>query len=140
MGENDFISNSSQAAVVGASTGNGFRLNYWDNWHTRSQGCVNTAPFDQVCDTYYNFTGGQDQQPLVLRSMDARDDWTWYDNIGGDDWVLLGDRPTSPGDSPFGFKFSLNIGGAPKTLGSSLPSGGPGFVQPGALSIASSPG
>ncbi|MHB1390897.1 MAG: hypothetical protein ACYCXF_06640 [Thermoleophilia bacterium] len=106
------------------STGNAFSYsgsgNYWDNYDSPTEGCVNNAPFDSRCDGPYVFTGGSDANATVLRSMWGRRDWTWYDNVGGNDWVLLGETSNS-----FGFSYDLRIAGIKQPLSRLSNMGGP---------------
>ncbi len=132
---NNFVSNGTQAKDVNGGTGNVFNLagtigNYWDDFDSRSEGCLNPAgpSFNMFCDSVYSFTGNQDNGPYIFRNSWSRSDWTWYDNVGGDDWVLLANRPGS-GNS---FSYRLSIAQLPQAV-SSLPGGGPGFVTPGTV-------
>jgi len=130
---NNFVNNPTQAWVGGTSTGNSFTWggvygNYWDDWDSRSapENCVNNTPFDGSCVTPYNFTGGTDTSPLVLRGGVARHDWSWYDNVGGDNWVLAASRP----GSYTGVMFDLMVGGTPQGL-AAAGDAGPGYVPEG---------
>ncbi|MHB1380775.1 MAG: right-handed parallel beta-helix repeat-containing protein [Thermoleophilia bacterium] len=130
---NNFIANTPQAWVGGTSVGNNFTMfgvygNYWDDWDSRvnPENCVNNSPFDNSCDTAYVFTGGTDTRPLVLPGGSARHDWTWYDNVGADNWILLANRPGSGN----GAIFNLFVGGSPITL-AQLGSNGPGYAADG---------
>jgi hypothetical protein len=58
--------------------------------------------------------------------MSGRLDWTWYDNVGGDNWVLLANHPR--GD-PF-LLFDLRINNMMMSL-SSVAGGSPGYVPKG---------
>ncbi len=66
---NNFIDNTPQTSIVAGSTGNLFNLpapiggNYWSNYDTPTEGCVDTAPSDNFCDNPFTFTGGQDNLP-----------------------------------------------------------------------------
>jgi parallel beta-helix repeat protein len=131
---NNFISNSTvQAQVTGMTMGNSFSYlgqigNYWDNFDSRiaPENCVNIMPFDEVCDGNYSFTGGVDTGPLVLRDWWDRYDWTWYDDVGGDNWVLLANRPGNSRN----MLFNLSINNMTMAL-ASLPGYSPGYVPPG---------
>jgi hypothetical protein len=129
---NNFISNSpSQAVVDGTSAGNSFSYlgqlgNYWDSFDTQPEGCINIMPFDEFCDGNYVFTGSVDTGPWVLRGMWDRSDWTWYDDVGGDNWVLLANRP----DSMNNMLFDLQINNLMQPL-ASVPGYSPGYVPPG---------
>ena len=48
-----------------------------------------------------------DWQPLVTNYF-----WTWYDNVGGDDWVLL----ANPSSATANLTYSLSIAGKPMDL------------------------
>ncbi len=136
---NNFISNAAQAAVTGTSTGNFTSENYWDSWSTPPN-CVPSNGGIYACAAPYSFTGGSDNMPLVLQDYFNRYDWSWYDNVGGDDWVLLGNRPLRDMHTPFtpftpftsssGFFFNLNIANTQQSL-PALAGGGPGYVDPG---------
>ncbi len=124
---NNFIGNTAQATVTGTSAATNFITNYWDNHDSRIEGCVNTTPFDWACDSPYAYSGtNSDPSPAVLRNFWDRTDWTWYDNVGGSNWILLANRP---GAGP-GFVYDLTISGMAQTLGS-IPGFGPGYVRPG---------
>jgi hypothetical protein len=128
---NNFVANASQAFVDSASTGNTFDANYWDNWDSRiaPENCVNNAPFDGVCDVPYAVSlvpAYNDMTPLVLKGGWDRYDWTWYDNVGGDNWILLANRPNAMGN----LLFSLRIGNAMQPL-AAVPGFPPGYVPPG---------
>lgn len=67
---NNLIDNPTQAWVGGyTARGNIFNLstsiggNYWSNYHTSAQGCVDTSPADGFCDNPFIFTGGKDYLP-----------------------------------------------------------------------------
>ncbi len=113
-----------------ASTGNVFNLaaptggNYWSDF---SPSCSD-ADHDGFCDSPYTFTGGQDNLPLTTMvggspppAQQAGYFWTWYDNVGGDNWVLL----ANPSSATQNLTYSLSIAGK----GMSLPGGG--VVKPG---------
>jgi len=67
---NQFINNGEQAQVRGTSAGNLFSLdppiggNYWDDFDSAEEGCVDGND-DGFCDAPYVFTGGQDDWPLA---------------------------------------------------------------------------
>jgi len=72
---NDFIDNTTQTYLNGPGS-NTFNLqlptggNYWSNFDTSSEGCVD-ANNDNVCDTPYSFNGGVDYLPWA-KKMDGR--------------------------------------------------------------------
>jgi hypothetical protein len=126
---NNFIANTAQVNASITSTGNTFGTNYWDTWDSRAEGCINTTPFEYSCDVPYAVSAVpayNDMSPVVLRSLWERYDWTWYDNIGGDNWVLLANRPNAMSD----VLFKLSIGNMMQPL-ASVPGYSPGYVPPG---------
>ncbi|MHB8859120.1 MAG: NosD domain-containing protein [Thermoleophilia bacterium] len=133
--ENNFISNAAQANVGGTSSGNNFSFfgvgNYWNDYDSPAEGCMNTTAFDLHCDGAYNPPGGapagvNDPGPWVLMNAWTRSDWTWYDNVGGDNWVLLANRIGGSGN----LVYDLMVNRSPWTL-TSMPGYGPGCVPPG---------
>ncbi len=130
VGYNDFINNGlPQAKAEAGSTGSFFTINYWSSYDSPSEGCDNGV-FDLYCDGAYApaTSNISDANPVVLKSAWGRFDWTWYDNAGGDDWLLMADRP-DPATTD-GFVFDLTIAGVTRDLGA-FPGAGPGFVRPG---------
>ncbi|MCL5883283.1 MAG: hypothetical protein M1539_04825 [Actinobacteria bacterium] len=135
---NDFIGNTTQA-IITSSTGTGVSSNYWDNYDTRGEGCINTSPFNMNCDAPYSFAGGSDSSAMVLRGAYGRENWTWYDDSGGDDWILLGSR--NPAMEVVGdLWYDLSIGAAPQMLGHSTPTAAAGLVPMGTVMLAKYPG
>jgi hypothetical protein len=132
---NNVLSNTNQARVDGTSVNNNFSSNYWNDFDSRPEGCVNVAPFDAACDGPYLFNGDSDAAALVLIDFVFRYDWTWYDDIGGDNWVLLANRPQNPSN----MLFKLSIAGTeyPLTSIQGLP---PGYVPPGSTIYNKYPG
>lgn len=50
-----------------------------------------------ICDNPYQFTGGQDNKPLVNYDYC----WTWYDNQSAPNWILMANPSSSTVDSWF---------------------------------------
>ena len=71
---NNFISNTLQSEVLDSSSGNLFDKgssiggNYWNTFDESSEGCDNSTPFDDYCDSAFVFTLGQDNFPWVLQN------------------------------------------------------------------------
>ncbi len=131
LANNFFDSYTDHAWVGGTSINNAFNFigfgNYWEDFDTPAEGCVNTV-FDGWCDAPYVFTGGTDPAPFFLREQVNRFDWTWYDNVGGDNWVLLADRPGSTTN----LLYDLRVAGYAQSL-ASIPGYGAGYVTPGSV-------
>lgn len=66
---NNFVQNQTQAYsdnpnnffTLAAPTGG----NYWSNYDTRTEGCVDRKPKDNFCDSPYSFAGGTDYLPSI---------------------------------------------------------------------------
>jgi parallel beta-helix repeat protein len=122
---NDFISNSTQVFVSGGAANSYSYGNYFNDYDSRAEGCVNNAPFNYSCDTAYSFAGGS-SPAYVLSGLYDRIDWTWYDDVGGDNWVLLVNNP----GNPFDILFHLEIDNSERPL-TSIPGYSAGYVPPG---------
>ncbi len=65
-------------------------------------------------ETNGSFTVGGSPPPPPPAGQQTRYFWTWYDNVGGDDWVLLANPSSAAGN----LTYSLWIGGASEPLSS----------------------
>ncbi|GBE57518.1 periplasmic copper-binding protein [bacterium BMS3Abin01] len=74
---NSFVGNTTQAYLSGGS-GNTFNLptpdggNYWDDFDTPGEGCVDSNS-DGFCDSVYTFPGGQDNFPWTYVGWSSTD-------------------------------------------------------------------
>jgi len=69
----------------------------------------------------------------MARNGGAHFYWTWYDNLGGDNWVMM----SNPASAVADVNYDLAIGGVVRPLGSV--GGAPGQVQPGQTLYAQYP-
>jgi hypothetical protein len=111
---NNFINNANQILVtdpyglasfnMGAPIGG----NFFSNFNTPAQGCNNTSPVDNFCDTFFSFSGGRDYLPWTTQNgwadtiaptasptqspvangagwnnSNVTVTWNWADNAGG---------------------------------------------------------
>lgn len=123
---NNFVDNTpAQVQLDAGSNGFNFWRNYWSDWDSviGAENCVNVAPFDFFCDTDYLPGSVNDTEPAVIQKAFGRYDWTWYDDIYGDNWVLLGNMSETEG----GMLFDLSIEGAEQPL-AEVPGGEPGYL------------
>ena len=66
---NSFSNNGTQILFAATSSGNVFNFpaptggNWFDNFDQPGEGCNNTSPADDLCDSPYLFIGGQDHLP-----------------------------------------------------------------------------
>ena len=124
---NNFDNNGSPARDSG-STGSTVTNNYWSTFDTPAEGCLNTTPFDDWCDGSYSPPGGgmTDGSCYILPGAWSRFDFTWYDNVGGSNWVLMGNRSDATQD----VWMDLKIGGTAQWV-DPLPGFAYGQVPPG---------
>lgn len=119
--KNDFRNNNLDAMNTNdiSTTPNSFHYgglgNFWDEYSAPTLGCGNQSPFDLNCDQSYSFAGALDEHPASFPAAWRRFDWTWYDNIGGDNWVLLGNS-TESGQTTY---MKLDIGGVARPVSAS---------------------
>ena len=135
ISKNNFISNNIQIVVGSVGVGDNYSNNYWNDFDSPAEGCLNRTPFDQVCDSAYNFPNGGDPAPYVLRNIWMRRDWTWYDNVGGTDWVLLANSSLGIDN----FMYDLRIANTPQNP-VALPGAGPGYITSGRTTYSVFPG
>lgn len=83
--------------------------------------------------------GGSDSSPFVFRGKYTGENWTWYDDSGGDDWILLGSRPVAV-EIVGNIWYDIAIGGAPQALGQTSDTGAPGYVEMGKVIYDKYPG
>lgn len=131
---NNFLANGEpQAYIGGISSGNQFTVlsvfgNHWSSWDSPAEGCANGVQSDIFCDADYVFTGGSDTSPYIHRGAWSTFNWTWYDNIGGDSWLLFGNRM----DSPTPIMVDMEIAGNEQEIGGAG-AYGPGYFTPGSV-------
>jgi parallel beta-helix repeat protein len=129
---NDFIANTTQ---INSNAGSqNVYDNYFNTYDSRAEGCINNSPFNYRCDADYSFTGGT-SSAVVLRGGWRRAYWTWYDDVGGDNWVLFGNIPLNTEN----ILYDLMIDGVRKPL-ASVPGNAPGYVPPGSTIANKYPG
>lgn len=125
----DVVDNGTNSSFSGFQGGN-----YWSDYDTPTDGCNNvdsaSSLFNIFCDDPWPITGGtggkQDTSPFILPGGWSRFDFTWYDNIGGSNWVLMANTVDAHDD----LWMDLNIAGVPRAL-PALPGLAAGQIPPG---------
>ncbi|MHB9111051.1 MAG: NosD domain-containing protein [Thermoleophilia bacterium] len=93
---NDFFSGYGLCAYD-TGTGNDFywgvgRGNYWSGYDSPAENCDNVAGFDAFCDDLLPIGGSSpaaDNYAFTLEGGWKRFDFTWYDNVHGQNWILM---------------------------------------------------
>lgn len=132
---NNFATNIAQATLLGGSS-NTFMYNHWDDYDAPDEGCLNTSPFDFACDAPYSPAGGGFSDTIAFLWPSGWSSYysTWYDDIGGNNWVLIA-NPNSASD----IWADLYIGGMAVGL-PRLEDYASGQIPPGAIVYAKYPG